>query len=355
MEAKKITKIGILVTLTVIVFIWGLNFLKGKNILKKENEYYAVYNRIDGLSTSSAVYVNGFKIGQVNNIQFNQNGSKTSFVISFIIGENYQIPQNTSAQIYSADIMGTKAVRFIYKDTTAFHTFGDTIIGSIEGDLKEQVNMQILPLKRKAENLIASLDSAITVLRLIFNKSTRDNLKKSFASIKTTIFNLERTTFTLDTILVSQKSKLAAIFSHVESITSNLKDNNNKITGIINNFSNISDSLAKVDIVKTLNNADKAMLDLSQIVQKVNNGKGSISLLLNNDTLYNNLENASYNLNRLVRDLRENPKRYINFSVFDLGKTVYVLDPDERSRRKEMKKQKRKAKREERKNKNKDK
>jgi len=347
MNKSQITKIGLLIITAIALSIWGLNYLKGKNVFNPESKYYVVYENVSGLTTANSVLINGYKIGQVADIKFVQDTSEY-LIVTLLIQDKFKIRKGAIAQIFSEDIMGTKAVQIINNNKSLeLYVSGDTIIGTIEGDLKQQVNMQILPLKRKAESLISSLDSAIIIVRSVFNKKTQENLRKTFASIKVTIANLESTTFTLDTILNSEKSKLAKIFSNVESITSNLKNNNENLTNIINNFSSISDSLAKADIAGTLNKADTALIQFNDILKNINEGDGTISQLLNNDTLYENIENASYHLSRLLRDMHENPKRYIHFSLIDLGKTIYVEEPKEKKLKRKKRKEEKKKKEEE--------
>jgi phospholipid/cholesterol/gamma-HCH transport system substrate-binding protein len=336
MSRSRVTKIGILVILSISLLIWGMSYLKGKNIFKKEVVYYAIYPDVNGLSVSNPVLINGFKVGQVMDIDYIQD-TVAMFKVSLLLDSKYRIKVGSVAQIFSQDIMGNRAIRIIMGKSDEYHESKDTLFAATEGGLVEQVNMEIAPLKKKAESLISSLDSAIVIIRGIFNEKTQENLRNTFASIKTTIENLERSTFTMDTLLTTEKSKLAKIFSNVESITANLKNNNEKITTIINNFSNISDSLAKADIASTLNKADRALLQFNEVLSSINNGQGTVSQLLHNDTLYQNIENASYHLSRLMRDLHENPKRYVHFSVFDVGKTVYQEEPSEKKSKKNKK------------------
>lgn len=329
MNRSGIIKIGALLIVAIVIVIWGISYLKGKDIFKKDDTYYVVYNRINGLSKSSPITINGFKIGIVSHIQFHQDTSEY-LVAELVVSKKYKIRKGSLAQIFSQDLMGTKAIRLLNGKGNDFFKDGDTIPGSIEGDLMEQVNMEMLPLKRKAESLLASVDSAITMFRAVFNENTQENLRRTFESIKITISNLESSTFTLDTMLTGEKSTLERIFSNVDSITGNLKDNNAEISNIIKNFSSISDSLVKADIAQTMIKADSALYKFNQILSVINDGDGSVYQLLHNDTLYRNIENASYHLNRLLRDMHENPKRYVHFSVMDLGKTIYVEDkPDD--------------------------
>ena len=283
--------------------------------------------------------INGFKIGQVTDIRFYQDTSEY-LIAELMVEGKYKIREGSVAQIFSMDLMGTKAIRLLNGKGGLYYQDQDTLPGSIEGDLMEQVNMEMLPLKRKAESLMSSIDSAIIMFRAVFNENTQENLRNTFASIKITIKNLEKSTFTLDTILTGEKSKLLKIFSNVESITGNLEGNNEEISKIIKNFSSISDSLAKADIANTLNKADTALLQFNKILAAINDGDGSINQLLNNDTLYRNIENATYHLNRLLRDMHENPKRYVNFSLMNFGKTIYVEDKEDDIKAEEKKKKK---------------
>ncbi len=319
-------KIGIVVSLAIFIFFWGINFLKRKDLFKKETTYVGIYSNVNGLGVSAAIMLNGFQIGQVSNVYFN-NDKAHSLVVEMMIDSKFKIPRNSIAQIFSIDLLGTKGIQILLNDSVQdFLANGDTLSTSVEGDLKTQLSAQVLPFKVKIEEMVSSMDTVLTSVSLIFNSKTRENLAKSFASIRITLQNLEGTTFTLDTLMQTEKNTLKAILANAESITQNLKNNNDKIQNIISNFSEISDTLAKANFAGVIQNADKAINDLSKIVDKINAGEGSLGQLVNNDTLYTNLENASYNLNRLLRDLKENPKRYVRFSAFDLGRTVIVDD-----------------------------
>ena len=316
-------KIGIVVIITVGLLIWGFNFLKGRNLFEKRNTYYIVYDRIDDMDESSPVLVNGLKIGLVTDIYFHPDTSGR-IIAKILVDNTYHIPDSSTAEIYSVDLMGNKAIRLNLTKLKKYYKSGDTLISKIEKDLKSQVSAQMLPLKIRAEELMLSIDSVMSVVQNIFNENTRENLSKTFASIKVSIQNLEHTSISLDTLMQNEKWVLARIFANIESITNNLRNNNEQITQILDNFSMISDSLQKSNIKNTIQNANTALLQANKILGKINRGEGSLGMLINNDTLYYNLENASRNVDMLMHDLRENPKRYVHFSIFDFGKTVIV-------------------------------
>lgn len=323
MKFSKDAKIGLVVVGAVVILIWGVNYLKGFNVFSSEEIYFAKYDRVDGLKKSSPVTLKGYKVGQIKSIKFN-GASAEHLLVEFSISNEFTLPKNSAARIISADIMGTKQIVLIPGDSKNLLQTGDTLQGSIEGDLKEQVSMQMLPLKKKAEKLMSGVDSVLTVIQYIFNDSTKNNLTRSFGSIEQTLKKLESASGTLDTLLTGQKNHLANIVSNVDSITTNLKDNNKNVTTILTNFSSISDSLSAADIAQTINNAKSTLNQTNEILEKINSGEGSMGMLVNNDTLYMNLEAASNSLTNLLIDIKHNPKKYMHFSLFDTGKTVYM-------------------------------
>ena len=323
MKLSKDAIIGLVVVGAIVVLIWGINFLKGFNMLAAEQVFYARYDRVDGLKSSSPVTLRGYKVGQIRSIRFSD-ALADHLIVEFSISDQFKLPLDTRARIVSSDIMGTKEIKLIAGSSRNMLQSGDTIQGSIEGDLKEQVSMQMLPLKNKAENLMSSVDSVLAVIQYIFNEDTRENLTQSFTSINKTIKSLESATGTLDTIMTGQKTHMENIIANVDSITGNLKDNNKNITHILSNFSTISDSLSGVEIAHTINQARITLEQTNEILEKINSGEGSMGMLVNNDTLYMNLEAASNSLTNLLIDLKNNPKRYVNFSLFDKGRTVYM-------------------------------
>ncbi len=314
MKIKREVKVGALVVFTLAFLYWGMNFLKGRNFFNSSRVFYAVYDQVNGLVESNEVIINGYKVGSVSKIKFID--SKGRMCVEILVENNILIPKNSIAKIFSSNLMGSKAIELVLGDSKVQAESGDTLTSKMALSVSEEVSVQMLPLKRKAEDLMLSIDSVLAVIQFVFNEDTRENLKKSFESIKNTIQNLESTTFNLDTLVSTQRVRLGNIFANVESITGNFKNNNAKLTNIINNFSTLSDTLSKAKIATTINNANKALKDVSEITEKINSGKGSMGLLLNNDSLYKNIESSSKELTLLIEDMRLNPNRYVSFSVF---------------------------------------
>lgn len=315
MKLSKEFKIGIVVTVALALMYWGINFLKGKDVFTNERIFIAVYDDVAGLEKTNPVTINGLTVGQVRNMKLTDDGL-ARVVIELVIKNQIDIPSNSTAKIISSDLLGSKAVEIRLGNASEFAQPGDTLVSEVESSIKDEVNRQLQPLKLKAENLMSSIDTVLSMLQSVFSSDNTDNFAKSVKSIANSFENLENTTGTLDTLISGQKSRMERIFENIEAITLNLRNNEGELNNIIENFSAVSDTLAKVKFAQTMHRVDKTMLELAQISEKINNGEGSLGMLINNDSLYIELEKTSRDLNLLLEDIRLNPKKYVRFSVF---------------------------------------
>ena len=309
MKISNETKVGVLASIAIATLILGYSFLKGNDLFSDENEFYAEYDRVDGLATSKPVLINGYQIGRVSSLKLLPSGK---ILVQFKINPNYSIPKNTIARIESMDLLGSKAVVFELGDGNNFAESGDTLNSHVQTDLMDQVE----PVQKKAEQIIARMDSVLTSVNNTLNPEFQRNFDRSFVSIARTLETLEKTTKTVDGLVNDQSSKISSIMTNFESISTNFKNNNVKINTIMNNLDKVSDDLAKSNFTQTIAEANQAVLDLQVILNKVNSGNGTLSQLINDDKMYINLNNAAENLDKLMIDLKANPKRYVSFSVF---------------------------------------
>lgn len=300
---------GILATVAIAILILGYSFLKGNDVFTKENVYYAKYARVDGLTVSKPVLVNGYQIGRVSAMTLIPSGE---ILTEFKIDEQYVVPTNTIARIASTDLLGGKAIVFDLGDSPTYAISGDTLQANIQKNILEQVE----PVQKKAEALVAVLDSILTSVNNTINPQFQKDVNRSIASIANTLGTLENTAKQVDGIVGTQKSKLSGILTNMEAISTNFKNNNERITNIFDNLENISDQAAKANFAQTMENANKAVTDFQSIVYGIQQGNGSMGKLLNDDSLYNNLENASKSLDDLIIDMKQHPSRYVHFSIF---------------------------------------
>ena len=305
-------KIGFFAIASIIALVFGVNYLKGINILNDNSDVYAVYENIGGLQVGSPVLVNGYKVGMVSNIDLlteqNQN-----LLVTISLDKEFDMAKNTVCKIVNQDLMGTKGIALMLGDADELVTGGDTLISGIEATLQDEVNAQILPLKNKAEELIGSIDSLMMIVTAVLNKDTRDNLRNSLSSLDKTFELMSQTMVRVDSMVDINDDRIAKVVMNLESITSNLENSNGEIKTILTNFATLSDSLVKADIATVLQN-------VSDITTKINNGEGSIGLFLKDDKIYANFEKSTRELASLLEDIKSNPSRYVNFSIIGGGK-----------------------------------
>lgn len=309
MKISNETKIGVLTVLAITILVLGYSYLRGNDVFAGSNKFYAVYKSVEGLSVSKPVLVNGFQIGHVSSMQLQPDGRT---IVEFKIDTKYNIPDNTLAKLVSADLLGTKAIVFEMGNSKTFFENKDTLKSDIQGSLAESLQ----PIQKKAEELISKMDSSLASINKILNPNFQKNVDRSFLSIANSLQTLEGTTKKIDALVGSQTSHINGIMANAESVSGNLKTSTSHLNTIATNFETFSSDLSHSNIKQTLDNANKAVTDLQASIAKINDGKGSISLLLNDDKLYKHLDSASYNLNQLFIDLKAHPKRYVSFSVF---------------------------------------
>lgn len=311
MKISKEVKVGILVTGALVALIWGMNYLKGLDLFESSNTYYVVYDRVDGLVPSSDVLLSGVKIGQVQRIQFMEDHSGR-ILATLIVGSKVFLGKQTIARIISADFLGGRVIDMVLDSNTPQAEDGDTLRAEIQTSLADQ----IMPVKDKAESLIESLDSLAVAIHAIVSPNNRENLNAGFSSLSSTLKHLEQASGSLDHMLADDDSKLNRMISNIESITSNIKNNNEALASALKNISLITDSLAKSNLASTINNANATLKETSAIFEKINRGEGTMGMLINNDSLYKALEKSATDLDLLLIDVKENPKRYVHVSVF---------------------------------------
>jgi phospholipid/cholesterol/gamma-HCH transport system substrate-binding protein len=308
---KKISnevKVGATALLTIVVFVWLFNFLKGKDFLKSTAIYYTVYDKVGGLAESSPVEINGYKVGVVRSIGF-INAISGRLLVEFSVNKNFKLPKNTVAEIVPVSLLGGMKVQFVYGNGPGTYSVGDTIPGRLAESLMDKIDTEILPVKEKISNLIVVLDSVISSVDEIMNPE----FKKNFSG---TLAHLNSTTASLDKVIGSKEKELAATLDNIKKFTQMLSDNSGKMNKTFSNLEAITDTLAAADIYSSVSNLKASLEKSALLMDNLNKGKGSAGQFLTNDTLYTNLTNSLESLNKLLKDMKSNPKRYVHFSVF---------------------------------------
>ncbi|MBP7496710.1 MAG: MCE family protein [Bacteroidales bacterium] len=328
MKKRKIILIGFLIAFTFAILIWGVTFIKNEDLFSGNKSFYGVYDKISGLVIDNPVLVRGIKVGKVKETGLCPK-DRSKVYVKILLTEQLDIPQNSILEIVSADLLGSKAIEIHLGNSTMLAKSGDTLSTKTQKTLQEEVSMQVLPLKKKAEQLILSIDSLLASIQSVLNENTRENLRQSIENIRVGIEKFSQTAIKIDTLIDTETDRVRKILKNIDNISANINNNSENINKILTNLGAISDTVLKADIVNTINNANKSFKSLSDIVDKVNKGEGSLGMLINKDSVYRELEASSNQLNLLLEDMRLHPRRYVHFSVFGKSdKKIKYVAPD---------------------------
>lgn len=288
-------KVGIMAITAIFVLYFGLNFLKGIDIFSSINEYYGTYDNIGGLVPSSPVYVKGFKVGQVEEVKYDFT-KKTAFVVKISVSKDIVVPLDAKMELFDDGLMGGKAIQLVLTEnfaSTGYYHSQDTIPTLVGMGLIGQLSGELMP---KIESISTQADS---LLRSVRNLLDSKELSNSLSSIEKTTGDLAVTSYQLKKLM---SNDLPHIMNNVNIVTSDFKQ--------------ISGNLSKVDFASTFSNIDYTIKNLNLLTDNINNSKGTIGLLINDKNLYMNLTEATESADKLLIDLKQNPKRYVNFSLF---------------------------------------
>ena len=308
MKITRETKTAILVITAILLFIWGYSFLKGRDLLNNYKTLYVEYDNVEGLTPSAGVTLNGLTIGKVNSIKLNE--TTGLLLVELQLKTKFPISKTSEASIYEPGFIGGKQIAIYpnYKDNSIAKD-GDRLIGNVKLGLTATVSKRMIPIQEKLEKIMFNADNLIIGLNNVLDKEGQKDLKVSLAELSKTIVQFHKASSSLNTILDDNKGQINGVVTNFNKVS---KD-----------FSKISDSLNKVDIAKTVRNLNKTLAKVDGIVNDLESGKGTLGKLLTDEALYKNLSGASKELEQLLEDLKSNPKRYVNISVFGSKTTPY--------------------------------
>ena len=292
---KKFSKeviIGITVLASLLILFFGIDYLKGINVFKAANYYYVSYTNVSGLTVSSPVTVNGFKVGLVRDIQYEYD-NPGHVLVELSLDKQLKVPHGTEALI-TTDMLGTATVVLNMNDTTSFHNVGDKLIGKTPAGLMDNISSQLMPIMPKIDSLLTAVNTLASDPALLNSVRRLDNITA----------NLE----TSSALLSKMMNNMSPTLNNVEQISSNL----NNITKDLNA---VTAELKEMPIDETMNNVYTTTENVKVLTNKLNSPNSSLGLLLNDDALYKNMNSTMSNLDSLFIDIKKNPKRYISIKL----------------------------------------
>ena len=302
MKLSREIKAALLVLTSILIFIWGYSFLKGKDLFSSYVSYFVIYDNVEGLSASSPITLNGLKIGKVNAITIGADGK---LLVEAQIKTDFPISKNSSLQIYEPGFIGGKQMA----------ESGDTLKSKVRLGMLAKVGDQLVPMQTKVEHTIVSADSLLTNFNSLMTQKNKENISVAIEELTQTLRTLNKATETMNSMLTNNQQNIDGIMSELNKTTSN--------------FSKISESLVESDLKGTMQNIEQTMASLDKIMSEIDAGKGTAGKLIKDEQLYTNITKASKELELLLQDLRLNPTRYINVSVFGKKNKPYKAPAEE--------------------------
>lgn len=309
LKVSREVKTAVLVIASVLLFIWGYYFLRGRDLFNSYKTYYVVYTNVEGLSPSAPVTLNGLVVGKVTGIKFID--AEGRLEIEMQVKTDFPISKTSNATLYEPGLLGGKQIAIIpdLKNQTLAED-GDHLTGGLKPGMLSVVGEKLSPLQTKVEATVVTADSLLHSFHNIFDMKTQENLRIAIAEMSNTMKQFSKTAESLNGVVAGNKGNIDASMKNLSVATSN--------------FAKISDSLEQANIGQAVKNLEKSLAKVDNILNDVNSGKGTLGKLMKDEAMYDNLNAASKEMKELIADIKNNPKRYIHFSVFGKKATPYT-------------------------------
>jgi phospholipid/cholesterol/gamma-HCH transport system substrate-binding protein len=322
------TKVGAIAIVSTVMLLLGYNFLKGKRLWSTSTTLYATYGNIQGLQKSNPILINGLQVGTVYDIRTDKN--MRNILVEMNITKDVFIPVNSVSSI-KTNPLGTPSIEINLGDATTHLKNKDSILTESGGGLFDNVLKNVDPVLFQVKKAVTSLDTLLASFNTILDPKAKNNISTTLENLNAITASMIQSAASLQVLLNSQTGTLAKSLNNVSSITGNFAATNDKITSVVTNLDKTTTKLAELEFDKTINTLNSTLAELKSIVGKLNNTDGSLGKLMNDPKLYNNLTSTSNKINLLLDDIRINPKRYVNISVFgkkQKGNALMVPLPD---------------------------
>ncbi|RCU43327.1 MCE family protein [Chryseobacterium lacus] len=310
MKITKEIKAGFIAILAIVGFVLLFQFMKGKSLFTTDNVFYAKYDNVEGLTASSPVSINGLKVGKVDQIiPISKTNGDIHFVVKLLVHDDFQFSKQSTVEIFEPGIMSAKEMKINLVSGPTMAKDGDTLKGSFKMSMLNNISSQVGPVKDQVQEVLRRVDSLTTNANKIFDDQNRAEIRALLMNLNRTVSALEGTSGSVNTLIANSDPRVQRVLDNANEamISANVA---------VDKYGNLAESIDTKKLNSTINNLDLTVSKLNDVIVGIENGQGSLGKLAKDEQLYNNLQETSKNLNELVLDLKANPKRYLNFSVF---------------------------------------
>ncbi|WP_343486632.1 MlaD family protein [Allomuricauda sp. d1] len=314
MRLSREVKTAIIVLVGIFLFILGYSYLKSNSIFDNSRTFYAVYDDVGGLQPGTQVTINGLAVGNVMSIKFKDSSGK--LLVTFSVSNDFPFSKNSKAQLYDTGIIGGKGIQIkpVF-DGAPNAKSGDTLQADVRPGITALVQERLTPLQTKVEGAVSHADTLLMNVNDILDEPTKKELREGIAGLNQLITSFQNSANKLNQLLGDNQRELDSSIKNFSTMSAN--------------FAKLSESLSNAGMDKTIAELQTSLNNFNGVLQKIENGQGSLGKMVNDEELYNNLAEASRELDLLLQDFRLNPKRYVNVSVFGKKQKEYAVPEDD--------------------------
>lgn len=309
-------KVGLFFLVVVAMVIGGIQFLKGRGILHIDQEFVVYYDNVRGLAPSDDVVVNGLVVGKISTLELEEHDGETKVKVTFTLDNSIEMTDGSQAKLVGPDFLGETHIDLMLKQGNAALPSGSTIEALYDATIFDElstVSQDIDPILQHADSLLVNV-----------NKLFASTITASDVTLNALVTDIDRLVNTYDTLgqqtnrmLEGKGDQIGEVLMNLNSITLNLKSQTEVLSGILENVDTLTSSLARVDFENTVSRLDDALISVHTLIDTIQYGEGSLHKLISEDTLHQELLSAVQSLDALLLDLKENPSRYVSFSLIE--------------------------------------
>lgn len=310
MKFTKEIKAGLIAILAIVGFVMLFQFTKGKSIFSSDNIFYAKYDNVEGLEVSNPVFINGLKVGRVDDIKPVTNAEgKISFVVKASVDKGFSFSKKSTLEIYEQGLMSGTAMRINPVYGADLAQSGDTLAANYKLSMMASLGSEVGPMKEQMQSVLKNADSLLTNSNKIMDAQNRAEIRALLISLNKTMASLEAASKQANALLSDNNPRVQQMLDNASLATTSAKDAMDK-------YGKVAEQIDINQLNGAISKLSEASTNLNILMSGIQSGEGSLGKLAKDEQLYQNLSNTARSLDSLLVDVKANPKRYINISVF---------------------------------------